>query len=422
MTHGATFGFIANTPATITSTQNNYDPGDPSYFQRWSTDASRQITGMTFAISTKVSGQVHKIVNVGSEDIVFVNETSGTGSTAANRFKTSDGNNLTITPGQCADAIYDAADSRWRVHACEGGSGGGGGSQTPWTADVDADSFNLLFDDSTGIKSSETSNPEILLVNSVASAVNEFTITNAATGNRPILAATGGDTNIGITITPKGTGATVLTSGNLNIGGTASTAVLFKPDNNGGGSFRRGDDSNLSQVINAGTFATGAAGAYKTFADAGSTFTGLSISSDGTLYFSSSTSANGGLGALSFSRESGSILKLGQGATSGFGDLRARHLLTATSVGAPTIASGFGTTPSIAGGDDGGRITVGTGGVATTGVITFGVAYTTAPACVANNETTIQLIQATATTTTLTLTASAAFTAADKLTWVCRGW
>ena len=38
----------------------------------------------------------------------------------------------------------------------------------------------------------------------VASAVNEITITNAATGASPSLSATGGDDDIGITITPKG--------------------------------------------------------------------------------------------------------------------------------------------------------------------------------------------------------------------------
>ncbi len=300
-------------------------------------------------------------------------------------------------------------------------SAGGGGSQTPWTANVDADGFSLLVDDGTGIFSSETTNPELLKFTSVASAVNEFTITNAATTGRPILEATGGDTNIGISITPKGTGATVLTSGNLNFGGVASTNIMFKP-NGTGGAFRRGDDSNVSGFIDAGTWAAGTAGSYKAIIDAGNTAPGMFLSSDSIFYLSSNTSANGGLAALSFNRESGSIMKIGQGTTSGFGDLRARHLLTATSVGAPTIASGFGTTPSIAGGDDGGRITVGTGGVATTGVITFGVAYTTAPACVANNETTILLVQATATTTTLTLTSATPFGAADKLTWVCRGW
>jgi len=39
-----------------------------------------------------------------------------------------------------------------------------------------------------------------------ASAVNEISITNTATGNSPDLSATGGDTNIGISLTTKGTG------------------------------------------------------------------------------------------------------------------------------------------------------------------------------------------------------------------------
>lgn len=47
---------------------------------------------------------------------------------------------------------------------------------------------------------------EILLTVGVASAVNELTLTNAATGNPVKLDATGGDTNIGISILPKGTG------------------------------------------------------------------------------------------------------------------------------------------------------------------------------------------------------------------------
>lgn len=45
-----------------------------------------------------------------------------------------------------------------------------------------------------------------------ASAVNELTVANAATGNSPILSATGGDTNVGLTLTPKGTGNISMTS------------------------------------------------------------------------------------------------------------------------------------------------------------------------------------------------------------------
>lgn len=51
---------------------------------------------------------------------------------------------------------------------------------------------------------------ELLSFIEIGSAINEFTITNASIGNDPILSATGDDTDIGITITPKGTGAVTL--------------------------------------------------------------------------------------------------------------------------------------------------------------------------------------------------------------------
>jgi hypothetical protein len=61
----------------------------------------------------------------------------------------------------------------------------------------------------------DTNGNELFGVTATASAVNELTIANAATGNNPVISATGTDTNIGITLTPKGTGNAVLTSGNL---------------------------------------------------------------------------------------------------------------------------------------------------------------------------------------------------------------
>lgn len=42
-----------------------------------------------------------------------------------------------------------------------------------------------------------------------ASAVNEFTIANAATGNAPVLSVTGDDTNVDLKLTPKGSGQVV---------------------------------------------------------------------------------------------------------------------------------------------------------------------------------------------------------------------
>ena len=52
----------------------------------------------------------------------------------------------------------------------------------------------------------DTNGNELLKVTATASAINELTLANAAVGNAPALSATGGDTNIGIALTPKGTG------------------------------------------------------------------------------------------------------------------------------------------------------------------------------------------------------------------------
>jgi len=54
---------------------------------------------------------------------------------------------------------------------------------------------------------------EHLVFQKTASAVNEFEMTNAATGNSPQLAVTGDDTNIDLTLTPKGTGVVIADSG-----------------------------------------------------------------------------------------------------------------------------------------------------------------------------------------------------------------
>ena len=56
----------------------------------------------------------------------------------------------------------------------------------------------------------DTNGNELALLTATSSAVNEFTIANAATGNGPILSSTG-ETNVDININPKGSG--VLKSG-----------------------------------------------------------------------------------------------------------------------------------------------------------------------------------------------------------------
>ena len=51
---------------------------------------------------------------------------------------------------------------------------------------------------------------ELFVLTATGSAVNEFTIANAATGNNPSITASGGDTNIDMSLTPKGIGRVVL--------------------------------------------------------------------------------------------------------------------------------------------------------------------------------------------------------------------
>lgn len=69
---------------------------------------------------------------------------------------------------------------------------------------LDTNGNNIQFDDSRGI--ADVNNNSALEFQSTASAVNEFTITNAATGNNPELSATGSDTNVGLEFTAKGNG------------------------------------------------------------------------------------------------------------------------------------------------------------------------------------------------------------------------
>lgn len=89
---------------------------------------------------------------------------------------------------------------------------------------------------------------------------------------------------------------------------------------------------------------------------------------------------------------------------------------------APSISSGFGSSPSIAGSDNAGRITVGSGGSANTGVIAFGRTWTTAPACSVSDESTVLLVQSRATATQLTLTGASAFGSGDVLAYTCIGY
>ena len=97
-------------------------------------------------------------------------------------------------------------------------------------ADLDANGKNIQMDDATGIQ--DDSGLQQLTFSKTASAVNEFTMANAATGNAPALSATGDDTNIDMNLTPKGIGRVTL-NGNGKIQGIAekvTTSASFDSD------------------------------------------------------------------------------------------------------------------------------------------------------------------------------------------------
>ena len=64
---------------------------------------------------------------------------------------------------------------------------------------------------------------EALFLQSVNNSVNYVQIAGAATGTNPV-SAPGTDTDIGITLTPKGAGNTIISSGAVAIGSTTVTA------------------------------------------------------------------------------------------------------------------------------------------------------------------------------------------------------
>jgi len=104
---------------------------------------------------------------------------------------------------------------------------------TALNADLDTNSFDILFDNTKGIR--DDSDNEQLIFKKAGSAVNYFEMTNAATGNNPIITANGSDTNVGINIVTKGTGlvkfedATYNPEATLTDGATINWAVNAEP-------------------------------------------------------------------------------------------------------------------------------------------------------------------------------------------------
>ena len=96
---------------------------------------------------------------------------------------------------------------------------------------LDTNSHNIIIDDAHFI--SDENNNEQIIFQTTGSAVNELEVTNAATGNPPILGASG-ETNVDLHIKPKGSGETIIGSGGAAATLTTSGAYDLVLDTNSG--------------------------------------------------------------------------------------------------------------------------------------------------------------------------------------------
>ena len=127
-----------------------------------------------------------------------------------------------------------------------------------------------LTDPKIGTKILDVNGLELLNLTATSSAVNELTLANAATGNNPILSATGGDTNVGITLTPKGSGTVTIDAltfpaadGSADqILTTNGSGVLSFVDNSGGTSWVAVKTANYTASAGEGVFANTTSSAW----------------------------------------------------------------------------------------------------------------------------------------------------------------
>jgi len=150
------------------------------------------------------AGSLSEISTVANDDVFIAVDTSGGGLKKIARSAIVAG---LATSGAISDIVEDTSPQL-------------GG-------DLDTNSANILIDDAHFI-ADENGNEQIIF-QTTGSAVNQFDVTNAATGNPPSIKATGGDSNIDFNISAKGTGHVTV------LGDTNSGAIQFNCESNSHG-------------------------------------------------------------------------------------------------------------------------------------------------------------------------------------------
>jgi hypothetical protein len=150
------------------------------------------------------AGSLSEISTVANDDVFIAVDTSGGGLKKIARSAIVAG---LATSGAITDIVEDTSPQL-------------GGN-------LDTNSANILIDDAHFI-ADENGNEQIIF-QTTGSAVNQFDVTNAATGNPPSIKATGGDSNIDFNISAKGTGHVTV------LGDTNSGAIQFNCESNSHG-------------------------------------------------------------------------------------------------------------------------------------------------------------------------------------------
>ena len=130
---------------------------------------------------------------------MYVLKNSTTGSQAVTfKYVSGTGSTVAFTGGDTSSKIVYGTGSGSNPNIVDLGFVTTGGTQTLTN--------KTLTSPKIGTSILDTNGNQLALLTATSSAVNEVTLANAATGNNPIISATGDDSNIGISFVTKGTG------------------------------------------------------------------------------------------------------------------------------------------------------------------------------------------------------------------------
>jgi len=196
------------------------------------------LTGKAQQRVIKLTGSItgNQIVTVPllTETFYFIyNATSDGAGTPTVQLKAASGSGATVT--------WAASDKSWKIIYVDGVATNTGvydmgfGSGDVTLTGTQTLTNKTLTSPKIGTSILDTSGNELVLLTATGSAVNEFTLANAATGNGPTLSATG-ETNVDINLNPKGSGVLKSATAAIKIAGKETiwvpAAAMLAPTTN----------------------------------------------------------------------------------------------------------------------------------------------------------------------------------------------